>query len=477
MRRGLVWLVALASVVAGVAAANFRRESRRVEVDWRLFRPAPPAILVGTPTRGPIARTVAAKGVVEPVRQARVVAKIGGKVAEVCVEEGSAVREGDVLVKLDPAPYRTRADSARARLDAATKNLAAAEAHLRDVEKDPAAATAPATPVAATPLVGIPGVPPAAPPAGPTRLDAARDNVEGWRRERKAADAADQSARTDLDRATIRAPLAGVVEDLAVEVGDDVFAGPTTRLVPAVAPSAPAGMLAGLAAAPDPTAPSSEVGAGGPGRGLCTIMDPARLRVRAWVDEGDVGLIAPDQPAQVFLPDEPTRPVPGRITRVAARGKPTGEVIAYAATIELAGVGSRARAGMRVNVEVEVSRAADLLGVPVQAVVHRKRRDLAAAEPTPGEGAGFRAVPAAQPADADPEYVKAVFVVEGDRVRLRPIATGLSDERRVQVVAGLGADDRIVVGPFRSLDTLEDRMAVRRDPASGEDPAARGPGR
>lgn len=78
-----------------------------------------------------------------------------------------------------------------------------------------------------------------------------------------------------------------------------------------------------------------------------------------------MGLVVAVQPTRIFLPDEPTTPVMGRISKVAAQGRPTGEVVAYAATIAFDDAKHRAKAGMRVNVEVEVSRQESLLGVPV----------------------------------------------------------------------------------------------------------------
>ena len=463
MRRVVLWVLGLSALIACLAATNLHRDPRPVEVDWQLFRPSPPAITVGAPTRGPIARTVAAKGVVEPIRQVQVVAKVSGKVAEVRVEEGSLVLAGTILVKLDDAPFRTRAEAATTRLDTATTNLAKAEAHLRDIEKDPGAATAPATPAAAGPLANFPGAPAAAPVIGPTKLETARNSVDGWKRERKSAEAAERSARTDLDHTAVRASIAGVVEELAVEVGDDVVASPTLRSGPTEALAGPAGMMAGFGpggeARPEPLPAAA--------RGLCTIFDPDQLRVRAWVDEADVGLVAADQPARIFLPDEPTTAVAGRISKVAPRGRPTGEVVAYAATIRFDAAGKRPKAGMRVNVEVEVSREESLLGVPVQAVLHRKRRDLggSVAERRGGDPAGN---PRESGVEAD--YVKAVFVLDGTQARLRVIETGLSDERRVEVVSGLASDESIVVGPFRALDTLEDGMVVRRETPPAEVP-------
>ena len=58
--------------------------------------------------------------------------------------------------------------------------------------------------------------------------------------------------------------------------------------------------------------------------------------------------------------------------------------------------------------------------------------------------------------EAELRYVKLVFVAEGSLARARPVETGLSDEQRVEILSGLEAEDRVIVGPFRALDELKD---------------------
>ena len=453
MRRAVFWAVGIFILVGCLAAANLRRDPHAVDVDWQLFRPAPPLVVVEPPTPGTIARTIAAQGVVEPIHEAQVVAQVGGKVAEVRVEDGSIVRQGEILIQLDATLYRKRAEATRTRLDTARTNLKIAEAHLRDIEKDPDAATTPASGLApANPLAGYPGSL-APPPPGPSKLAAAQNSVDGWKIERDSAEPAAEAAWSDFLRTAIRAPIDGVVEELAVAVGDDVLASPTTSLPANPARPAPSGWPGGIGFGGGNPGPQFAAVAPGPARVLCRLLDPDHLRVRAWIDEADVGLVTPDQPARIFLPDEPAVPVVGRVARVAPRGRPNGEVVSYAATIDLPNSTRHPRVGMRVNVEVEVSRQDTALGVPVQAVMHRKRRDLAPALPSRS----------GSDAESDSTYVKAVFVLDGDRVRLRPIETGVSDERRVEVRTGVLATDRLVVGPFRALDTLEDGFVVRTE--------------
>jgi HlyD family secretion protein len=57
-------------------------------------------------------------------------------------------------------------------------------------------------------------------------------------------------------------------------------------------------------------------------------------------------------------------------------------------------------------------------------------------------------------------YVKIVFVVDGNVARARPVDTGLSDERRIEILSGVGPEERVVIAPFRALDELKDGSPV-----------------
>ena len=59
--------------------------------------------------------------------------RIAGQVARVLVDDNNRVRKGDLLVQLDPEPYRVAAEIARAAVEAARANLTLARAHARGV--------------------------------------------------------------------------------------------------------------------------------------------------------------------------------------------------------------------------------------------------------------------------------------------------------------------------------------------------------
>src|SRR5262249_48597529 len=94
-------------------------------VGWfTLGRATPPGVEVAvarTASQGPV---LDASGYVTARRQATVSAKITGKVVEVLIEEGMAVKEGDVLARLDDTEARAQLSLSQAQLVAARSQLA-----------------------------------------------------------------------------------------------------------------------------------------------------------------------------------------------------------------------------------------------------------------------------------------------------------------------------------------------------------------
>ena len=57
--------------------------------------------------------------------------RVIGQVARVLVEDNNRVKKGDVLVELDPEPYRVQVAIKQAAVDAAQAELVVAEANVR----------------------------------------------------------------------------------------------------------------------------------------------------------------------------------------------------------------------------------------------------------------------------------------------------------------------------------------------------------
>jgi multidrug efflux system membrane fusion protein len=147
---------------------------------------------------------VTAVGSVEAFEIVQVTARVPGAVEKILFREGDAVREGDVLVEIEPDRYRLAVEEAKAALEKARASLAEAEAGLarREGANEKTSGL-------------IPG----------EEIDAWRTRVATARAEATAADASLQLAQKNAGDSIARAPFAGTVQTRPVQTGGYVQPG------------------------------------------------------------------------------------------------------------------------------------------------------------------------------------------------------------------------------------------------------------
>jgi len=228
--------------------------------------------------------------------------RVGGRVARLEVEEGDRVEPGRLLATLDARPLEADVALARAKVAARRAELAELEAGTRPQEIDRARATLAQRKAA---------------------LERAQVDFERTRTLFRRGDVAESvfdDARTTLDEAEAAVEAAEAALDLAIE-------GPRTEDIAAARAELAASRAeldrarTALADtelhAPDPAVVLSRlrergaiVAAGAPVYTL-TLTDP--IRIRAWIDEPELGRIAPGQRVEVTTDTRPDRPYAGRI--------------------------------------------------------------------------------------------------------------------------------------------------------------------
>ncbi|MAT51669.1 MAG: efflux transporter periplasmic adaptor subunit [Porticoccaceae bacterium] len=146
-------------------------------------------------------------GRLEPWRIAEVRAQVSGIVLKRLFREGSDVKAGDELFRIDPAPYRAAVQQAQSNLAVANANLLIAKA-----QYDRIAA-----------LGKVKAV---------SELDeiTAQASYKQAEAEVEAAEAALESARIDLEYATVKAPISGRIGRSLVTEGALVGQGEATHL-------------------------------------------------------------------------------------------------------------------------------------------------------------------------------------------------------------------------------------------------------
>ena len=271
-RRRWPLYAALALVLALGVLFGLRAVRSLAAVEVATVRPS--VIAAGDTRSG--APILTASGYVVPRRKAVVSSKIQGRLAELRVEEGSRVREGEILARLESADFEAQVQVAQAQVQRAEADLAEAVRQARLTGQ-----------LAREKVLSQ------------DALDAAQSKV-------RIAEAALAQARADLSlnealyrNTVIRAPFSGVVVKKMAEVGESVAPIP-----PGVNISTSSGAIVALA-------------------------DLDTLEVEADVSESNVGRLGPEQPAEVTVeafPDKRYRAVLRQIIPTADRTKATVQV-------------------------------------------------------------------------------------------------------------------------------------------------------
>ena len=150
-----------------------------------------------------------ATGTVEPIASADVIAQVGGMVTRIAFHEGDDVREGQVLIELEPRAFEAEVARAAAILERDRAQSRTAQLELTRGET-----------LARQQLLA----------AGD--LDGKRAAAEALAATVLADSASLASSRLDLAHATVRAPISGRTGKLGVHVGDVVRANdPSTAVV------------------------------------------------------------------------------------------------------------------------------------------------------------------------------------------------------------------------------------------------------
>ena len=124
--RRRVQLLSLSVVLVGVAVWWFLGGARAVEVET--------ATVAESRAGAGAASVVDASGYVVARRQATVSSKVTGRLAEVAIEEGMSVKDGQVLARLDDSNARRALEHAEARVRATTSALHELSVRLREAE-------------------------------------------------------------------------------------------------------------------------------------------------------------------------------------------------------------------------------------------------------------------------------------------------------------------------------------------------------
>lgn len=410
-RRLFIVLIGVLAFLAAAAVLS-RRGPAAIDVDVEVVA-----------TRDLIRSIVSASGEIVPTRYADIGSSVMGRIVELRVKEGDAVRAGQTVARIDPVQARGEAAAAEAQVRAARSEHRAALQQVKAAEAAVAGARARAVEaqrnleraralvsqqvLAAAELDAMRASADAADAtltASQADLGRARSALSAAARRIEQATAQRTQAEDLLSKTDIVAPMTGVVTRLNVREGEMVVIGIQNQ----------------------------------PGTTLLTIADLAALNAEVKVAEADVLRLATGQPATLTLDASPGNILTGEVIEIGASALPQAGAQAAArefrAVIRLHDRQPTLRPGLTCDVEIVTAERTNALAVPLQAVVLR-----------PDEGAER----------------PGVFVVDDGHARFEPVTTGIIGGLDIEI-AGVPAGTPVVVGPYQVLRELRDGARVRR---------------
>lgn len=285
--------------------------------------PAAPTWRTAPVTRGSVVEAVSTTGTLEAVKTVLIGTQVSGAIKELLVDFNSRVKKGDVIARLET-------DVLEARLAQEEASFAAAEASVdraRVAVEEAQAKEARLKGLLEQRLSRSEEV-----EAATFLVRSARASLRAEETRVTQAAGAVRMARTNLDYATITSPIDGVVLDRAVDVGQTVAA------------SLQAPTLFTLAG------------------------DLRQMRVKAAVDEADIGRIHSGQVVSFTVDAYPERRFAGHVEQRRLGPTVTQNVVTYQVIVGTRNPDELLLPGMTANVSVEVSRADDVLLVPAAAL-------------------------------------------------------------------------------------------------------------
>jgi len=378
-------------VIVGVTLSRTLRKSR----------PIPPEKIVSA-ERGDVARSVVARGKIEPLSKVEVKSKANGIIQALMVDVGDTVKEGQILAELDKEDLQAQVRGAKAALEGEEANLKAAiavEAKARIEAANPELEFARRDFERAQGLFREKV-------ASQQQLDDASRAYEVARNRQQLLDATVKTATAQIEQArarvgvakaaldrtqenlsyaTIRSPLNGVVLLRPTEVGDAV---------------------------------SSILNMGSAATLIMTLGDVSSVYIKGDVDEADIGKAHCGQHVRTRVESFPAESFDGVVKRISPMGKELNNVTTFEVRVTISNPEGKLRANMTANAEIVLEERKDVLLVPEAALTYDKDKRASVQFLDASAKQGWRKV---------------------------PVKLGISNGQRTQVTEGVQEGDKLVL--------------------------------
>ncbi|MEJ6566881.1 MAG: efflux RND transporter periplasmic adaptor subunit [Flavobacteriales bacterium] len=358
-----------------------------------------------------VVESVTASGKIQPEVEVKMSPEVSGEIIEVNVVDGQYVKNGEVLVKINPDIYESVITRSRAAVNSSKAVLAQSDAALIEAKKL----------WERSQNLFVKGA------ISQQEFDAAQRSITVAELQKESSKYALQSAEANLDeafknlkRTTIIAPISGTVTQLNVELGERVVGTATMT-----------------------------------GTDMLRIAELDTMEVLVEVNENDIVKLAAGDTALIEIDAYLGDNFKGVVSEIAnsaklAMGASADQVTnfevkirvlnnSYAHLIESYGK-NPFRPGMTATVEIVTNKVKGALVIPIQAVTVRK--DTSTRASSYGEMYG----------EGD-ESFEVVFLPMDGEAKLRVVKSGIQDDEFI-IIEGLEDSTEVITGPYSAVSRL-----------------------
>ena len=346
---------------------------------------------------------VEASGSIEAISAVEIKSKASGEILYLGAEVGDLIQKGDVLARIDQRTPSNALSQAQADLDVAKVRLGNADSQLkRGIELHKSKSIS----------------------------DKAFEDIQEQHATAKAqqvrAEVFLENAKIALDDTLVRSPIKGTVIFRPVEMGQVI------------------------------TSPTAAVGGG---TLLMTMADLNQVRVRAVVDEIDVGKISLDQEVTLRVSAFRDKKFTGTVSKVKPRGLDVQNVTTFPVLIEIENKENLLLLGMNTEVEIEILNEKASLAVPSGSL--RTRKDISFVAALVGVSKedikDFLST-----RQEDEGFTKFVVIKDTNKgPTLTWVKVGSTDFQNVEVLDGLSIGDKVYVLPSEGLVRSQEEFGER----------------
>ncbi|MEP6597385.1 MAG: efflux RND transporter periplasmic adaptor subunit [Ginsengibacter sp.] len=412
--------------------------------------------------RRSIVETVNASGKIYPEIEVKMSPDISGEIVELNVEEGDSVKRGQVLARIYGDIYATQRDQAaaivsqqQAQVANASASIGAMQATLDQAKKsyDMQKELYDEKVISANEF----NTADAAYKSALANFNAAKQGIVGNQAGVQSARAALSKANKDISRATLVAPMDGVISLLNVKKGERVVGS---------------SMMAGTE--------------------MMRIADMSKIEIRVDVGENDIPKVHLGDSAVVEVDAYNNKKFAGIVTQIAssnngaaslsASSGTSTDVTNYKVYIRLSPDSYKDlfdpskpknfpfRPGMSASADIQTKTHTNVLAVPINAVTTRDKNDSTGGQTIKAadKPANNAAVTNANDNSTANELEEVVFIIQADgSVKKQKVKTSIQDINDIEITEGLKEGDQVVTGPYDVVSkTLKNSTKVKIVPKS-----------